>query len=273
MTDLADVSAALRADLAKRRIPDEALGLWWLGQASFILKGGGATVYVDPYLAESPRRIVPPPLRPEEVTDADLILCTHDHGDHIDPKSLPGIAAASPRAPIVVPGVARERVIAMGIDAGRVVVPPVDAPLTFGPITVTAIPAAHEGLDYTPERGYPYLGYVIRLNGVVAYHSGDCCMYDGLIERLRQHKPDVAMLPINGHDWKRLHERCIGNMTYREAADLADEADIDVTIPMHYGMFRNNHEPPGAFANYVLEFYPQRKIQVMARYGAFTYLK
>ncbi len=273
MTDMAEISAALRADVAGRRIPDRALGLWWLGQASFILKGGGATIYIDPYLAESDRRIVPPPLRPEDVTDADLILCTHDHGDHIDSKSLPGIAKASPRAPILVPGIAREKVIGFGFEPERVVVPTVDAPMRFGPVTVTAIPAAHENVDYTPEGGYPYLGYVISLNGVVAYHSGDCCMYEGLTERLKQHKPDVAMLPINGHDWKRLHANTIGNMTYREAADLADTANIDVTIPIHYGMFRNNHEPPGNFVNYVLEFYPTRKVQIMARYGSYVYLK
>jgi len=48
------------ADVQGRRIPDDALGLRWLGQASFIVRGAGMTVYVDPYLNPSPRRIVPP---------------------------------------------------------------------------------------------------------------------------------------------------------------------------------------------------------------------
>jgi len=263
----------LLTDVQRRRIPDDALGLWWLGQASFILRGAGVTVYVDPYLNPNPRRIVPPPLRPEQVTNADVVLCTHDHGDHIDPTALPGIAAASPRAKIVVPGVARDKVVGLGVSSERVIVPPVDEPMVNGSLTVTAIPASHEALDYTPERGYPYLGYTLRLNGVGLYHAGDCTMYDGLTERLKAFRPDVVLLPINGHDWKRAHQNIIGNMTYREAADLAVEVGADLAIPMHYGMFPHNTEPPGHFVDYVCEHYPSQKIKVMARYEGFVYLK
>ena len=269
----ARTGAALVADVEARRVPDGALGIWWLGQASFIVRGAGVTVYVDPYLAPSARRLMPPPLAPSDVTNADLVLCTHDHGDHIDPSALPGIAAASPEARFVVPGVAREKVVGLGIAADRVVVPPVDETVSYGPLKVTAIPAAHEDLDYSPERGYPYLGYIIELNGVKLYHSGDCTMYAGLTERLQQHRPDVALLPINGHDWKRLHGGCLGNMSYREAADLAWEFGAKLVVPMHYGMFAMNHEPPGNFVNYVLEFYPEMPTKVMARYEGFVYLK
>jgi L-ascorbate 6-phosphate lactonase len=273
MDDPIKVGEALLADVRRRRIPEEALGLWWLGQASFIIRGGGLTIYVDPYLNPSPRRLVPPPLRPEQVTDADLVLCTHDHSDHIDPTALPGIAAASPRATILVPAVARDKVVGMGIPAQRIVVPTVDQPLLFGPLTVTTIPAAHEELDHSPDHGYPYVGYILKLNGVTLYHAGDSTIYEGLAERLKLHRPDVALLPINGHDWKRTHQNIIGNMTYREAADLAVEVGADLAIPMHYGMFAHNTEPPGHFVDYMLDFYPTQKIKVMARYEGFVYLK
>ena len=269
----APTGAALVAEVQARRVPEGALGIWWLGQASFILRGAGLTVYVDPYLSPSDRRLVPPALAPSDVTNADLVLCTHDHGDHIDPFALAGIAAASPNARFVVPGIAREKVVGLGIAPERIVVPPIDETVSYGPLKVTAIPAAHEELDHSPEHGYPYLGYIIELNGVKLYHSGDCTMYAGMIERLQAQRPDVALLPINGHDWKRLHGGCIGNMSYREAADLAWETGADLTIPMHYGMFAMNHEPPGNFVNYALEFYPEMKTKVMARYEGFVYLK
>jgi len=273
MDDENRTGEALLADVQRRRIPEDALGIWWIGQSSFILRGGGITIYVDPYLNPSPKRIVPPPLRPEQVTNADFVLCTHDHGDHIDPTALPGIATASPHAKILVPGVARDKLVGLGIPAQQIVVPQVDDPVIVGSLTVTAIPAAHEELDYSPERGYPYLGYVLKLNGVTLYHAGDCTMYEGLIERLKVHRPDVVLLPINGHDWKRTHKGIIGNMTYREAADLAAEVGADLTIPMHYGMFAHNTEPPGHFVNYMLDCYPTQKIKVMARYEGFVYLK
>jgi L-ascorbate metabolism protein UlaG (beta-lactamase superfamily) len=111
------------------------------------------------------------------------------------------------------------------------------------------------------------------LNGVTLYHAGDCTMYEGLAERLKGYRPDVVLLPINGHDWRRTHKGIIGNMTYREAADLAAEAGADLAIPMHYGMFPHNTEPPGHFVDYILNCYPTQKTKVMARYEGFVYLK
>ena len=273
MEDMARIGLALLADVRDRRIPEEALGLWWLGQSSFIVRGAGLTLYLDPYLNPSPRRLVPPPLRPDQVTDADYILCTHDHSDHIDPTALPGLATASPQARILAPGIAQEKLRGMGISAAQLVTPVVDEALALGALTVTAIPAAHEALDHSPEHGYPYLGYVLTLNGVTLYHAGDCTMYEGLAERLKAHRPDVVLLPINGHDWKRTHQGIIGNMTYREAADLAVEVGADLVIPMHYGMFAHNTEPPGHFVDYLLDHYPIQKSKVMARYEGFVYLK
>ncbi len=273
MEQTTPVGEDLLRDVQARWIPEGGLGLWWLGQSSFIVRGAGRTVYIDPYLNPDPRRIVPPPFRPDQATNADVILCTHDHRDHIDPAALPGIAAASPGATILVPAVAREKLIGWGISTQRIVVPRVDESLALEGLGVTAIPAAHEELDYSPEQGYPYLGYILRLNGVTLYHAGDCTMYGGLIERLRAQRPDVALLPINGRDWKRTHENIVGNMSYREAADLAVAAGVDLAVPMHYGMFRHNTESPGHFVDYVLERYPTQKTKVMARYEGFVYLK
>jgi L-ascorbate 6-phosphate lactonase len=268
-----DSGAQLLRDVERRWVPEHSLGLWWLGQSSFIVRAAGLTLYVDPYLNPSPRRLVPPPIRPDQVTNADFILCTHDHSDHIDPTALPGIASASPQAKILAPAAARDKLIGWGIPDRQIVAPQVDEPMRFGPLAVTAIPAAHEELDHSPQWGYPYLGYVLTLNGVTLYHAGDCVMYEGLTERLKALRPDVALLPINGHDWKRTRQDIIGNMTYREAADLAVEAGADLAIPMHYGMFSHNTEPPGHFVDYVLEHYPTQKIKVMARYEGFVYLK
>jgi L-ascorbate 6-phosphate lactonase len=273
MENTTNTGEQLLKDVRHRRVPQGALGLWWIGQSSFIVRGAGLTLYLDPYLNPSPRRLVPSPLRPDQVTNADVVLCSHDHSDHIDPTALPGIAAASPQARILAPGIAQEKLRGMGIPAAQLVVPVVDQALIFGALTVTAIPAAHEALDHSPEHGYPYLGYVLRINGVTLYHAGDCTMYEGLIERLKSHKPDIVLLPINGHDWKRAHQNIIGNMTYREAADLAVEVGADLVIPMHYGMFAHNTEPPGHFVNYLLEHYPTQRSKLMARYEGFVYLK
>ncbi|SIR08560.1 L-ascorbate 6-phosphate lactonase [Haladaptatus litoreus] len=66
----------------------EGVAVWYLGCNGFILKGNsGTTVFVDPYLGtgDPPRtvRMVPIPFDPEDVTEADAVLATHEHTDHV----------------------------------------------------------------------------------------------------------------------------------------------------------------------------------------------
>ena len=107
------------------------------------------------YSSPSPARQTPPLLTPEQVTNADLVLCTHDHGDHIDPGALPGIAGASPEARFVVPRTAVERVRELSVPPDRLL------PLTDGEtaewqgVRVTAIKSKHERFDEVPGVGFP----------------------------------------------------------------------------------------------------------------------
>ena len=103
----------LIAEINQAAPPEGGCTFWWLGQHSFVLKLAGKVIYIDPYLTASEDRLLPPPLQPGEVTNADLILGTHDHLDHIDREALPGMAAASLNAKIVVPELHREGLAAL----------------------------------------------------------------------------------------------------------------------------------------------------------------
>jgi L-ascorbate metabolism protein UlaG (beta-lactamase superfamily) len=127
-------------------------------------------------------------------------------------------------------------------------------------LKISGIAAAHEFLDRNPQTGqYPYMGYVIEGNGISAYHSGDCCIYEGLLGKLQKwERIDAAFLPINGRDAKRYSRNCIGNMTYQEAVDLAGELHPKMVIPVHYDMFKGNLEDPSLFADYLAVKYPSQ---------------
>src|SRR5258708_2428638 len=65
---------------------------WWLGQASFIVKFGETTLLIDPFLMPMDERRVPPLFRAEDAAGiVDVVLCTHDHIDHIDPVAIPAL--------------------------------------------------------------------------------------------------------------------------------------------------------------------------------------
>jgi L-ascorbate metabolism protein UlaG (beta-lactamase superfamily) len=89
---------------------------------------------------------------------------------------------------------------------------------------------------------------------------------------LRAWKLDLAFLPINGRDARRLKANCIGNMTYQEAADLAGALKPRVVVPAHYDMFEFNSANPDDFVEYVHVKYPRQRL-VAPRHGERVLLK
>jgi len=254
MADVALSGEALVRDVTAAELPEGRAAFWWLGQHSFILKIGGRVVYIDPYLEPSPARQTPPLLTPEQVTNADVVLCTHDHGDHIDPYALPGIALASQRALFVAPRPHRERMLDLGVPPDRLRhLGHLDTAL--GDVTLTGVKAKHEFFHEGPE-GFPFMGYVVEGGGVTCYHSGDTLVYDGLLPTLQRWRMDAVFLPINGRDALRYRTGCIGNMTYQEAVDLAGELKARLAVPSHWDMFASNSEDPGKFVDYMAAKFP-----------------
>jgi L-ascorbate 6-phosphate lactonase len=236
-----------------------SLAFWWIGQLGYVLKFGKTIVYIDAFLSEEVDRLIPPLFRPEEITNADFVMGSHDHGDHIDRKAWHQLSTSSPRARFVVPGLLVESLVQdLGIVRERFIAADDGATVEEGGIRVTGIAAAHEFLDRDPDTGrFPYLGFIIEGNGMRVYHSGDCCVYDGLYSRLaRRGRIDVAFLPINGRDAKRYRANIIGNMTYQEAVDLAGTLQVGLSVPGHYEMFSGNSEDPALFREYLEAKFP-----------------
>ena len=253
-------------DIDSCTVPPTRCALWWLGQHSFIVKLADTVVYIDPFLSQHRGRLVAPLLTPEQSTNARLILGSHDHIDHIDRPSWPGMALASPQALFVVPELLRTRVAAeLNLPANRVAGVDLGRSITVGDVTVTAIPAAHEFLDRDAATGlHPYLGFIIEGNGFRLYHSGDSCLYEGIHALLRNKPCNLFLLPINGRDAARLASNCIGNMNLQEAADLAGDLHPGVVIPAHYEMFARNSAPVQEFVDYLQIKYPAQRVVVPA---------
>lgn len=239
---LADVRAADRSD--------DHFRLWWLGQSGFLVQWQGHHLLLDPYLSDSLTKKYAGTDKPhirmtERVVDParldfiEVVTSSHNHTDHLDAETLGPLLKASSLVKMIAPAANRDFVAQrLGIDARFPIGLEDGESATVGPFRFTAAPAAHE--EVTPE----YHGYVVQFGGWTIYHSGDTLLYEGMADRLRPFRVDVALLPINGRAPER---RVAGNLNGREAAELAKAMGARLVIPCHYEMFTFNTADPGEF--------------------------
>lgn len=225
------------------------LACWWLGQSGLLLKSRHAVVLVDPYLSESLTakyqgtakehiRMTRCPVQPEQLHMVDVICSSHKHSDHMDPGSLPGLLQASPKARLILPESLVDHALAMGLDTQSLNGLDHDA-LYEDParhLKIRAIKAAHQWLDQDTQGRHLYLSFLIELDGVKIFHSGDTVPWPGQAAAVG-HGVDVAFLPINGHDPAR---GVSGNMSADEAVDFATQIAARTLVPHHYDMFTFN---------------------------------
>lgn len=212
----------------------------WLTQGGYLFEYENVRLVVDPYLsdaaiAKGANRAVSAPFTAAQLSP-DFLLCTHNHVDHWDPVGAPEILQAHPRCTLLAPASVRPLALSAGIAAARIRSFDVGESVTIGPFQITALPTLHSDP----------LGVGVYL------HAGKCSLYlsgdteyttaltKDLATRLAKLAPrlDLALLCINGR---------LGNMTWREAALLAEQLGPALVVPNHYDLFLENQADPAPF--------------------------
>jgi len=242
---------ALLAEIERTITPTPTL--WWLGQSGFIVRFATITFYIDPCLSPRGERRLAPPLDPAEIGNADLILSTHL--GHLDFPAIAAMLAASKSAKLVLPKSAAREAHAAGISYSRMTTTDADLRIEYFKDSVYgrvyAVPSAHPQLDWSPDEGYPYLGYLIRFGRWTIYHAGDCSLYETLVQRLRPFNVSVALLPVGRK-----------NFSVPEAAQLAADIGASWMVPMHYGTFGEESGEENQFIAHMLGHRPEQPFKV-----------
>ncbi len=150
----------------------------WLGHAAFLIRLGGRTVLIDPFLGPiagpgpfGPKRFAPPGLTVHQLPAIDTLLITHNHYDHLDAGTISRLARKD-RTDAIVPlglggffaGAGYRSVREMDwYDAAR-----------FGDLEVMSLPAIHwskRGLR--DECRSLWCGYALSSPEFRLYLSGD----------------------------------------------------------------------------------------------------
>lgn len=156
------------------------LAITFIGHGTLMLEFNGKVIHVDPVSQYADYESMP---------QADLVLITHEHGDHLDPKAIDAVKKESTR--IVLTESCSPKY------TGTDVMKNGDTKV-FGTITVEAVPAYNirntraDGTPFHPKgRGN---GYVIRFADKKVYIAGDT---ENIPEMADLVDIDVAFLPMN----------------------------------------------------------------------------
>src|SRR3954453_3294162 len=166
-----------------------AVDIRWLGQSCFELKAGGTTVLTDPFLTGNPKAAA----SADEV-EADVILLTHGHADHLG--DTVDIAKRTGATVVAIVELANE-IAGAGVD--NVLDPNYGGTVKFDWGWVKLVPAWHTAVS---PNGTPHMpaGLLVKLGGQGVYHLGDTCLFSDLqLAGRRGDGVDVALVPIGGH--------------------------------------------------------------------------
>ncbi|MDQ1004576.1 L-ascorbate 6-phosphate lactonase [Neobacillus niacini] len=271
----------LLIEINDTRIHDDAISFWNLGQAGILIKGHeeDGFICIDPYLSNSIEQVNPetefkrayhPVLSPVMLENADAILITHEHDDHLDFATLREVGQNSENPIFVVPA---PLVSMVRSETGNknIVGAKANESFQIKGFKITPVPAAHTSYQIDLKGNHLYLGYCLEVNGVRLFHSGDTIVTPELIEKVKDFKPHVVFLPINGGDYFRSSREIVGNMSFREAVEFSIAVGADLIIPIHYDLFPNNRDNPAYFVDYLFTRYPNQKFHMMAPGERFIY--
>jgi L-ascorbate metabolism protein UlaG (beta-lactamase superfamily) len=182
--------------------------LWFLGHGTLMFRYNDVIIHIDPYSAVADYATLP---------KADLILITHQHGDHLDLNAIEKIKKSSTMIycnALSAPKLPEAKIMKNG-DV-----------IMAGEIKIEAVPAYNIRHERSP--GNPFHpkgegnGYVLTLNDKKIYVAGDT---ENIPEMAQLKDIDVAFLPMN----------LPYTMTPEMVAEAVRMFSPAILYPYHYG--------------------------------------
>ena len=197
----------------------------WIGHSALKLQGS-KTVFIDPFLSGNPVAS----MSLDNVSQADVVVVTHDHGDHLGDAHAICKKTGATLVSIfeIAEAAAQQGLKAEGMNVGGTV--------TVDGVAVSLVPAIH-----TAGLGGTATGTVVEMDGKKVYHAGDTGLTMDMQLIGEMYQPDIGFLPIDGRF----------NMTPRLAAKGVELLKIPKVVPFHYDTFPLVHSSPEDFKRLV----------------------
>ena len=247
--------------IKKIKIPEGSIGIWWLGQAGFIIKmSSNEIIVIDAYLSDCCervhgfKRITPSPVKAEELT-GNLIIATHNHYDHFDIDSIPIFMDRS-KVKLAGPDSVIKESLELGISKDNLILLQENKEIEFKEFKL--LPAYAEHGDSPMDA----VGLILDFNYFKIYYTGDTTYCPKKMKVAIQNEPEIIVLPINGK---------FGNLNPVEAAKLAGNVKAKVSIPCHFWTFVEHNGDPLAFSEALKKYAQGCECKILALGEGFIY--
>ncbi len=215
--------------------------LTWHGHSNFQLSMPDLEIIIDPFFEGNPCCTA----KSSGLESMDLVLITHDHGDHVgDAVEICKRTGASLGAVVGTAG----KLVEQGLPETQVLNGigfNIGGSLVFKGVTITMTQAYHSS-----DSGVA-VGYILTLpDGFTIYHAGDTGIFAGMELWGKLYSIDLALLPIGG----------VFTMDPRQAAQACDLLQCESVIPMHWGTFPVLESNTEEFARHLAAVAPQTQL-------------
>jgi L-ascorbate metabolism protein UlaG (beta-lactamase superfamily) len=240
---------------------EDAGAITWLGHSTVLIELDGTRLVTDPLLRGRVlhlRRLQPDP-DPALTGDADAILVSHLHPDHLD---RPSLRMLPPAAPVIGPAGTRRTLRA---SRREVLEMRVGETTEVGPLRVTAVPAAHSPRRHPLARSGGALGFVIEGSRSV-YFAGDTELFD---EMSKIGPVDLALLPV----WGWGPKAGAGHLDPQGALETLRRVRARLCVPIHWGTLVPRHlqrkrlrwltDPPHELQRLAAQEAPEVEVRVL----------
>lgn len=235
----------------------------YVGHSTLFIEIDGYRILTDPLLKRFVghlRRQVPVP--DVHLLQADVVLISHLHGDHLDLSSLQ-LLGRDKR--IIVPRGAGPYLKLKGFANVEEIVQ--EESIQLGDVTITAVAAVHGGrrLPWIPL--IQDLGYLIHGSREL-YFAGDTDLFDEMAQI--GHDIDLALLPV----WGWGPTLGPGHMDPLAAAKSLKHLQPAAAVPIHWGTYcpavidwfrpKFLRRPPHDFAKHAVEIAPEVSVRILS---------
>jgi len=156
------------------------IGITWTGHAGFKILYGNKKMYIDPYKLTK---------KYENIFDADIVLITHNHFDHLSIEDLKNII--------------NERTVIVSAQECLSQLKPLKVKESIGidprnnvrvdDLAVEAVPAYNVNKEFHPKNDKK-IGFIIEFGNDRIYHTGD----SDLIPEMKDTTPTIVLIPVSG---------------------------------------------------------------------------